>query len=164
LGWTLWVPERRRKGPIIIAIVVVVVLAAGGVGIWLLLDKPWESKGEKYAATIKCSVDNAEEQKVCDAVRARYAAMVDGDTGRMRELTCSKGRPYDLEDYQAEIKAFQKAFEAGDLRLSLTKIDIKGDKAPLTLRLQMGSETGTIKAEWAKENGQWKACSEAQYS
>lgn len=162
-GWPLWVPDTRRRNIIIAACTAVAVLATGGVGIWLLIAKPWESDGEKYAATIDCSVDNSEEQAVCDSVRSRYAALIDRDKKRLGELSCTRGDlvPYDVDKYEAEIKSFRSAWESGDLRVALTDIVINGDKAPLTVRISAGTQNFTLKAEWAKEDGTWKACSAA---
>jgi tRNA splicing ligase len=163
MGWPLWVPDTRRRTIIIAVCTAIVVLAAGGVGVWLLVAKPWESEGEKYAATIECKVDNDEEQKVCDSVRARYAALVDRDKKRLSELTCSRSDlvQYDVDKYETEIRGFRSAWESGDLRITITDIVVKGDKAPMTVRVSANGRDFTLKVEWAKEDGTWKACSTA---
>jgi hypothetical protein len=158
-GWPLWVPDTRRRNIIIAVCAAVVVLAAGGVGTWLLIAKPWESEGQKYAATIECAVDNDEEQKVCDSLRARFTALVDHDKTRVRDLTCSAGVPD--ERFESEIETFEQMFKAGHIGLALTDISVTGDKAKLTLRVSAEGNSKNIRAEWKKEDGTWKACSAA---
>jgi hypothetical protein len=152
------VPDTRRRN-IIIAVCAAVVVLAGGVGIWLLVAKPWQSEGEKYAATIQCSVDNDEEQKVCDSLRARFTALVDHDKKRMGELTCA-GRVPD-ERFEAEIEGFEAMFRAGHIGLALSDVAVTGNKANLTLRVSAEGDSKNVRAEWVKEDGTWKACSEA---
>jgi hypothetical protein len=156
LGWPLWVPERRRKGPIIAALIAAAAVAAVAVTLVIVLTDS-KSKGAAFAATIKCAADNAAEEEVCDSIRQRFAALVDHDKKRMRELTCSTHVPLSDEGIDEEAAAFR----AGDIRISITDVVIKGDKARLTLLTEMGSQSEKLKAEWAKENGTWKACSGA---
>ena len=158
-GWPFWVPDSRRRNIIIAVCAAVVVLAAGGVGTWLLIAKPWQSEGEKYAATIECSVDNDEEQKVCDSLRARFTALIDRDKKRLRELTCA-GRAPD-ERFEAEIDSFATLFKQGHIGLALKDVTVSGDTAKLTLRVSAEGDSQNIRAEWKKEDGTWKACSEA---
>ncbi|MDT5010471.1 MAG: hypothetical protein QOH57_2088 [Mycobacterium sp.] len=158
-GWPLWVPDTRRRNVVIAVCAAALVLSAGGVGIWLLVEKPWESKGEKYAAKIQCAVDDDEEQKVCDSLRARFTALVDHDKERMRELTCAGAAPD--ERFEAEIESFEALFQAGDIGLALSDVKISGTKAQLTIRVSAEGESKSIRAEWKNEDGTWKACSAA---
>ena len=160
MGWPLWVPDHPRRNVILAVCATVLILGAGGAGIWLWIAKPWESAGEKFAATINCAVDNDEEQKACDSVRARFSAMVDGDKKRYADLTCSQAVPLNIDDMTPEIRAFQRAFQSGKMRVALTDIVIDGDRARLTLHMETASENNTSKFEWRKEDGTWKACSE----
>jgi hypothetical protein len=156
LEWPLWVPERRRKGPIIAALIAAAVVAAVAVTLFIVLTES-KSKGAAFAATIKCAADDAAEEEVCDSIRQRAAALMDHDKKRMRELTCASHAPLSDEGFDEEIAAFR----AGDLHISITGVVIKGDKARITLFQEQGGMSGTLKVEWARENGTWKACSGA---
>ncbi len=169
-GWPLWVPESRgpqHKG--VILAIAIGVLAAVGLTIALVATTS-DSSSSRTASAITCQADDSEERAVCDAIRRRFAAFIDGDRDRVRALTCRSSLDVSNETFELteSLGPIYESFRDGSAQVTVSDIEVDDTRAAVVLDIELplpnGSDkdktisVGSVDGLYVKEGGRWKAC------
>lgn len=157
-GWQLWVQDGpastgRSRTPLIIGGVVgALVLVVVGVLTVVLLTRT-STGGEGTDATTTTSVEaSSDEDQIEDTVAAFEKAWNDEDFDAMEPIVCEELHS-DPEFSEDEFLAGREG--AGRLNLTVTDVDITGDKAVVSIE-QQGESPNDF--DFVREDGEWKWC------
>lgn len=169
--WPLWVSQPRQHRGVLIGFLAVVLVAAVGLTAAIIATTGVGSSAVAGSQVITCEAKTASEKSVCDSVRRRFVAYIDGDRDRVRALTCQKQRGT-LSDDSFEtsemLAPLFDSFKDGTGSVTVSKIDVDGTRATVVLDLKLPLPTGkgdtttlsvgSVNGFYVKEGGTWKAC------